>query len=503
MKINSINLLIPQFKPKYENNSRTNQTYPNLAPLKYDTVSFSGRRKLLAESMRYAPAEKTCRQVNANAEPARFYLESVLNKYIAPYTQITGESSVGQYPILKYSTRTKSPTSIREKVVSKYTKNYKDDSDKFVEQAADLFMQNFQMKPGVTKEILISDINNIVKYSSIGEKIPPYQNVSYYLSEIMSTFSELERFDFSECSAEYMKSIFSEMVDTMELRAEKDHSIDSTYVDPESVTGIKHYAKDIVGARITMRESTPEYTSIIIEALKQAVRDGALNIVSIENNIPDPKKLPKGKEISDYKYVNDSQLRSLAKIADAPLIQNKSQTGYMGIHINVDLSNPIFSSYNGIYNGFSGEIQIIGSDVEELKDVEDLCYKLKDNKNAIHVAYMPFKTYFLKYYNDKTKEAFDDYTYALYLSQRTAPPGLTTGNDFPSIDELGFGGKVPPELDFNILRQLKRTCDIQLDVMEQNQSSQKKTPSNQEQLKTIKSQGDIKTLKSLISYIIG
>ena len=98
--------------------------YSNLAPLTQDTVSFSGRGKLIAESMVDAPTERTCRQVELNAEPARFYLETVLDKYLKPLTQNSSDPNSKEFPILDYRTRIKKSTSIREKVVSKYSKIY-------------------------------------------------------------------------------------------------------------------------------------------------------------------------------------------------------------------------------------------------------------------------------------------------------------------------------------------------------------------------------------------
>ena len=96
----------------------------------------------------------------------------------------------------------------------------------------------------------------------------------------------------------------------------------------------------------------------------------------------------------------------------------------------------------------------------QLKEVEDLCYKIKDNKNAIHRGYQTFVDYFKKYYKDDIKEAFDDYTYALYLAQRALGPEERKDNSFPSIKELGFENRVPEELDFNKLKKIKDGCDV-------------------------------------------
>ncbi len=472
--------------------------YPNLAPLSKDTVSFTGRGKLIAESMVDAPPERTCRQVEQNAEPARFYLENVLDKYLKPLTQESSYSNPKDFPVLVYTTRIKKSTSIREKVVSKYSKVYNSEADEFSSRVVDELMKYFDFSNGITREDLIKEVKK-----NIASKVPPYEFVSYYLSRIMSELGNDKILDLSKYSDERIKQIIDQITDMFEDTPKSQHIEGSTYIDPTTIKGVKHYANDIVGARITMKESDPEYTRLVLSALRNAVDDGLLKITSIENNLPDPKKLPAGKEISDYAYAKEYQLKSLAKAADAKLIRNKSKSGYLGIHINIDLSSPIFSCYNGIFDGYTGEIQILGTDVEQLKDVEDLCYKLKDDKNAIQAKYKPFKTHFKTFYNDKTKDAFEDYTYSLYLAQRSLPPYSKRSDVFPTIEELGFGGKVPKELDFNYLKKLKEKCDYYGKLEEsQNKTKSLDSDSHSKTLKSIKHDGNVKTVKRIISYVI-
>ena len=497
MKIN-----INSFKFLYNNSVKQNRqsyfNYPNLAPLPKDTISFSGRGKLIAESMVDAPPERTCRQVEINAEPARFYLESVLDKYLKPLTLIKSSSNPKDFPILEYTTRVKKSTSIREKVVSKYSKIYSSDADEFSRRVVDEFMKYFKLKDGISKDFIIQEAKKL-----IASKVPPYEFAAYYFSTIASEFQKKNLLNFSDFSEDRLKQIFEQIIDSLEEVPKSPHTEGSVYIDPTSLKGVKHYANDIVGARITMKESDPEYIGLVLSELKRAVDDGLLKIISIENNLPDPQKLPKGKEISDYAYATDSQLRTLANASNAKLIRNKSKSGYLAIHINIDLSSPLFSCYKGVFDGYTGEIQILGVDVEQLKDIEDLCYKLKDDKNAIRSEYKPFKTYFKNYYNDETKDAFDDYTYALYLAQRTLPPNSKREDFFPSISELGFDGRVPRELDFNRLRRLKETCDYTAKLAQkQEEISDIANNSHMQTIKNIKHNGDIKTVKSLISYVI-
>lgn len=495
--------LVQNFNINYINSSNfgtrifPHKKYDNLSPLKSDVVSFSGRAKLIAANMQDAPSGYTCRVTEENSEPARFYLNSVLEKYLGSFVSKSSDDKASEKPIARLYTRAKSASSIREKVVSKYSKLQREEVIKFSDQVFEELSQYFKINPDTNKETIISEIKRVIDPEDGRRKLPPYTNSAYYLVEIIDVLKKYNRFDFDSVSPERFKKIFTEIIESFE-----DSDFESkTSVDPTGVNGIKYYAKDIVGARVILRDPNPEYTSMIINALKSAVEDKKLKITSIENNIPDSDNLPNGKQISDYLYATDAQLRSLAKAAGAELIKNKSKTGYLAIHINVDLSDDAFNRNNGVFNGYCGEIQIIGADVERLKDIEDLCYKLKDNKNAIHIAYKPFKDHFLRYYNDSTKDAFDDYTYESYLYQRAISKKQKRNSVFPSLSELGFEKKLPPELDFNYLRRIKIECDKKYKEMQEEEEAKVNAKVAMSQ-KYIKKRDEIRLAKSYVTYML-
>ncbi len=439
------------------NVSQCKNKYPNLSSLSKDVVSFSGAGKLSPLDMVYAPTEKACRQISLNAEPSRFYLNQILDTYLAP--QISSDSnSNDSKPVMHYKTRVKSPVSIREKVVSKYAKNHRKDIKKFTQLALLELSKSFSYTSDVENEDLIKEIADYLEMLHISSKMPPGENISYYFNELLIYTSENKIFDFDEKTSKEQKQIFTTVLDELDLHSDE---MKNDLLNPTTIDGIKHYANDIVGARIITNDAGPEYTEVIFNALKKAVSDGVLKITSIESTIPDPDKLPIGKSINDYQYATDEQLNDFAEETGALLLKNKSPSGYLSIHINVDLTDPSLASFGGIFNGYSGEIQILGTDVEHLKDVEDLCYKLKDNKSVVKESYIPFKNHFFKYYNDKTKQAFEDYTYALYLAQReqNASNRKYMSSTFPTLKDLGFDDKLPSELDFNSLEKLKKHCD--------------------------------------------
>ena len=428
--------------------------YPNLAPLSKDTVSFGARAMLMGANMSDAPTMRDCYQVSLNAEPTKLFLEKLLDKYLSRFVKEDENDKSVNKPILTYYARVKSPTSIREKVVSKYNKIASQDAEKFCTESIDALMEHFPLKKGVSRKKLIDESKKL--FSNTQLKFAPYGNVALSFSKIINMIDDMKAMDFS--SKEEFLAVCTQIINSFE--SDEDSDKENVYINPQSISGIKHYANDVVGARIVLADSKNQDTAKILSALKKAVENGEIKITSVESNLPDPKKLPEGMSVSDYEYASHETLRRFADETNSKLEEHKSKTGYLAIHLNIEFTAPELSYYKDKFKGYSGEIQIIGRDVLQLKEVEDLCYKIKDNKNAIHRGYQTFVDYFKKYYKDDIKEAFDDYTYALYLAQRALGPEERKDNSFPSIKELGFENRVPEELDFNKLKKIKDGCDV-------------------------------------------
>ena len=464
---------------------------PNLAPLKKDTVSFSARSELVARDMSTAPSISDCQKTEINAEPAAYYLEKVLEHYLKPLT-VKPKGKGAEKPLdAELTTRIKSQTSIREKVVSKHAKLYKKEYKAFIASFLSELSNNFALNKNITEEDVRSFLYQTIKHDNSDTKYSPYANVPYLVSQLLEYLNETQVIDISDFNLDEYRAIYREMVDRIESSHKSSMLDDSgVYIKPSSIAGIKHYANDIVGSRIILEDSNPRYITLVLDALKNAVNDGLLKITSIENNIPDARKLPQGATIDDYSYASNEQLEEFAQATGAELDTNITKTGYIAIHINVDLSDEMFKAYSGVFNGFSGEIQIMGRDVERLKDVEDLCYKLKDNKNAYKSVYEPFKKHFKPLY-DLHKDDFDEYTYRLYLAQRANSKKKRTS--FPTPAELGFTeAQIPPQLDFNRLAIKKLDCDHDKKAKEkQNQTSKNSKYS-------LYTAGNIMTLKTII-----
>lgn len=457
MRINSINIF-SNFAPYYKRpdiNSSPNFSNSILSPLKRDTVSFSGAAKLEGRSMVFAPSLKTCQTVRNNAEPAAMYLDTKLHEYL---DSINDGCDTGS-ELITIKTRKKSPSSIKEKAVSKFSKTAGDENKEFCSDAVSEILNYYELKDGFNKTI--AEIEAGISIEQPSEFITlPYGNEKFFLNQIISNLEKRGIIEFNASSKETRAKAFEKILNHLKKRRKGEcFDINGVYIDPASIAGIKHYANDIIGARIILNDSKAAAQKVM-EALKKAANDGALNIVSIENYLPNPKKLPAGEKISSYEYLSARKVSRAAKAMNADYRESESKSGYIAIHVNLDLSGSRFETPKNELNGYQGEIQIIGKNVEELKDVEDLCYKLKDEKSSFSPKYKPFKDYFTKYYKGRNiQDAFNEYTYKLYLAQRkkakTQKQGLFL---FPTLKEMGFDKKLPPELDFNKLREIKIKC---------------------------------------------
>ena len=462
MIINSINSFnqFKQIQNPFVCNFRINnsQTESKLSPLKKDTVSFSSSAKLSGENMLYAPNARACKQVYDNARPAAYYLEKVLNKYLEPINQ----NSKKNKPLITVTTRTKSPGSIRDKVASKFNKIVKNESEKFADAAVTEIFKYYSPQEGFTEEMAKIQAKILMDFLNSENKIPPYNNELFYLAKITKDLEDNNLIKFNSKNIDRL-TVFSEMENELHnITSNKHCDKNGAYLDSTTISGTKHYANDIIGGRIILNDASKETVEKVFTALRQAAEDGVINITSIENNIPSTDKMKKGKKISDYEYISSRKLKNFANNTQSEYIENESKSGYLAIHVNLDLTSDILKSKKNEFNGYQGEIQIIDANIEDLKEIEDLCYKLKDNKNNIGKEYTTFKNHFKKYYKmPDVKEAFNKYTYDLYLNQRekSAKKNKKDINHFSTIDEMGYGDILPKELDYNLLKDIKGLCE--------------------------------------------
>ena len=378
--ITNINLLNfkPQLSPKKNDNNISNVFGFNintskLAPLKKDTVSFTG----LPEYRAAFNNIELCKKLHENAKPANQYLQVVIDKYFSH--EVYDEQKNPDGIIAALRARVKGPTSLEGKICDK-----------------------------------------------ISSALEP-KNKKHFNELIFSPYSEED---------------------------------------------IKEHIRDISGARIVVTENHDGAMDKVVDGLCKMIIQENLIIDEIQHNIsPDPSAIP---------YFSDEQLEKIQKAVNIVRQENgldeikadvrEKETGYMALHLSVDTRYIPKLAKN---QGFWSEIQIMGLDVEILKDIEDFCYKWKRDLNisSEKLAYGLFEKMFKDAYDDiehypDVQELYRQYTIKAYLAQKNRLPSDNAKDDiknwayrYPTIKDCGFEGKIPPILDFNILARIKRDCD--------------------------------------------
>lgn len=220
----------------------------------------------------------------------------------------------------------------------------------------------------------------------------------------------------------------------------------------DSIAEVKENLTDIIGARIVMADSSKPAVDKVINRFTKAVIDNKIKILEIENYRPDPELGENDDIIKSYDYSSVRALKELKLACDDSLGRSirKSdedvESGYMAIHMLVQLPS-----------GFVGEIQIIGSEVEKLKDIEDICYKYKSGKNIKNLP-AKLKKNLLPLRNKKDeilRKEYNIYTRNAYIYQRDkelAQNPKMNDKEFLHIPEI-----LPQALDFNnIYKELNK-----------------------------------------------
>ena len=203
---------------------------------------------------------------------------------------------------------------------------------------------------------------------------------------------------------------------------------------------IKDEMGDIIGARLVIRDASK--ADEVLKKLIEGVKSNDIKIFEIENYRPEAK----------YSYFSKKQLDSLEKICNKMRTNGVTRTekslpsGYTALHLSVYLPND-----------FKGEIQILGIDVERVKELEDLLYKLKNNK-SLDPKYKVIEEQFKELKKNKPlQRAITSYSKEQYITAREKEP-------YPSKSKrpkkfLPAPNYVPPEYDFNNIWKMKTNCD--------------------------------------------
>ena len=206
----------------------------------------------------------------------------------------------------------------------------------------------------------------------------------------------------------------------------------------------KETLNDLIGVRIILSGKSTEEGEYVLDKLGKAVQKKRIKIKEIKNHGQNDPKL---------NYVSKKGINKFLKIArnEMPMCKYTDEprnSGYLAVHILTD----------EIFDGYNAEIQIIGLDVSELKEIEDLCYKCLAGKN-IPEKYSEIAKRFQPLREDESlKNEYMEYTKKAYAKERKRPMHKAKASKkFLSIPK---NSRIPKNLDFNQLSSAKLSADI-------------------------------------------
>ena len=202
---------------------------------------------------------------------------------------------------------------------------------------------------------------------------------------------------------------------------------------------------DVVGARIIMRTSTQKDYDNLFTELGKMVKRGELKIKSVENY----------RLTSNDSYVSANTLEKFEQSCNEagiyPEIKNQAiPNGYTAVHVNVELPD-----------GRYAEIQIMGRDMENVKEIEDFYYKYRCNKKFAP-RYKEIQQIFdeeMPNLTDLQKETLRMYILDSYKNAKELPARETKRSLNLSRDFLPFPYSLPQRLSYENLFRMKDECD--------------------------------------------
>lgn len=201
---------------------------------------------------------------------------------------------------------------------------------------------------------------------------------------------------------------------------------------------------DVAGARIILRSGYHQDFDLLFTELGNMVKHGDLTIREIENYRLTPKD----------SYVSTKTLDKFEEICNkAGMYPSRKEqaipNGYTAVHLTVELPD-----------GKLAEIQIMGRDMENVKEVEDFYYKYRFNK-GLAKKYRPIQNLLerlMPTLDDFQKQALDKYIKDSYIHAKELEP---RSSKKPNVvkDFLPFPYFLPQELSYANLYKMMEECD--------------------------------------------
>lgn len=231
---------------------------------------------------------------------------------------------------------------------------------------------------------------------------------------------------------------------------------------------------DINGVKIVMRDSRMENVDKILGELRAPIMSGEIELLEIENKRPMAVKGLKGKELTKYDYASEALLNELAELQNA---KNDTKQKTKGKKVRVDMDDFTEINYCAVHMllRLKGEkrpfeLTLMGSNISELKDLDDKLFKILKGKE-VDPAYEPIKKLVKPLTQDGNQESlekFNNYRAEAMLFQRKKAASSFAWKNNGTPYFLPMSEDLDPRLDLNELYKLMLRCDKAAEKKEEN-----------------------------------
>ncbi len=314
---------------------------------------------------------------------------------------------------------------------------------------------NATQKPYVTLSLRAPLTKDTISFGG-GEKYlgKRTRDVSYQLACRVSSEAEPVEWKLLETLRDGLKDVVESKAHPDNPIAKGNAGIHGGVKNPQSIIqkalAMKLYNQDeiesiadIIRARVCLRSSTPEDVDKVFKSIEKMVKRGTFKVLELENY-----RLQPGSGYATQKILDEFET-VCASCGQYPEIKSKSiPNGYSAIHLTVEYMNrPV-------------EIQIMGTDMEVVKEIEDFYYKLRCNKHLAQ-KYKNIEDMMkekMKGLGDFEMQALERYIKDSYVHARNMA-GRPTKKREVTRDFLPFPYFLPQELSYKNLLEMKEKCD--------------------------------------------
>ena len=227
---------------------------------------------------------------------------------------------------------------------------------------------------------------------------------------------------------------------------------------------VLNFMTDLNGGKIVMRDGNVQKVEKVLERLIPLIKKGKIELLEIENKRPIVVKGVKGPDKTKYDYATEDFLENLRRTQEQKWksinpkdnrtvrfdMNDYTKANYMAIHMLLKLPH-----YDRPF-----ELMIMGKDINALKDLDDLLFKILNKKN-VDKKYKPIVDIVSKLNeqgNANLLEEFNKYRGEAFIFQRIRQPKAYSKNEKTNYF-LPLTSDLPPEYDLNNLSRIIQECN--------------------------------------------